>query len=152
MKKGRNYLKNYLATFLALFAFWIIMSEQMTVKFITIGIVTSILVTFLTKYLLRLPEEGNPQEYYLALDFSYIKYIRFWFWLIKEIIVANIEIALIVLNPKLPINPQIISFKQKMKNPLAHLTLGNSITLTPGTITVEIVDGEYVIHAFSLAT
>ena len=75
--------------------------------------------------------------------------IKYWIWLVGQIIIANIQIAFVILNPKLPINPQIVVFKQKMDNPLAHLSLGNSITLTPGTVTVDIDNGEYIIHALT---
>ena len=58
----------------------------------------------------------------------------------------------LVLNPKMPIDPVIVTFKKKMDNPLAHAILGNSIALTPGTLTIEIEDDVYVIHAITKET
>lgn len=76
-----------------------------------------------------------------------------WFWLIlyipvfiKEMIVANFHIAAIVLNPKLPINPHIVKGRMKLESPGARMLLANSITLTPGTLSIDMKDNEIEIH------
>ncbi len=71
-----------------------------------------------------------------------------WYFLVflKELIAANIDVALRVLNPALPINPGIVEVKTSLKDPLSKLILANSITLTPGTLTVDVKDDSMFIH------
>jgi multicomponent Na+:H+ antiporter subunit E len=68
-------------------------------------------------------------------------------WLIYQIIMANFHVARLVLSPKMPINPKIIKFKVKLDSDISLVTFANSITLTPGTITVDIKEGEFCVHA-----
>ena len=69
-------------------------------------------------------------------------------WLIYQVVVANVHVAKLVLNPE-KIHPQVIRFKTKLKSDFSMVTLANSITLTPGTITMDIIDGEFIVHALS---
>ncbi|KJS85507.1 MAG: hypothetical protein JM58_08715 [Peptococcaceae bacterium BICA1-8] len=140
--------KHLIALTVILFVFWILLSGKMEAKYLTIGFVTSVVSAWLTLSLLRLPS-ADGKGYFMVFDFPYGKYAFYWVWLIKEIVKANIDIALVVLNPKLPINPQVVNFKRPMDNPMAHVTLANSITLTPGTITVDVQNGTYIIHALT---
>lgn len=139
---------NNIKVFLALFAFWVLLSEKFEVKLLLYGLVASLIGTLISRKILILARKENGEVIH-GFDFSIFKYIKYWVWLIGQIIIANIQIALIILNPKLPINPQIIVFNQKMENPLAHLTLANSITLTPGTVTIDIDEDNYIIHALT---
>ena len=68
------------------------------------------------------------------------------FYLFYEIIKANIDVALRVIKPVIPINPGIVKVKTKLKSPMGRLILTNSITLTPGTLTVDIKDDTLYIH------
>lgn len=65
---------------------------------------------------------------------------------LKELIVSNIDVALRVINPALPINPGIVAVKTNLKSPLSRLILANSITLTPGTLTVDVQGDTLFIH------
>lgn len=79
-----------------------------------------------------------------------IRFIRLLFyipWLVLQIIVASLQVAAVVLRPKMPIDPSILKFKTNLPNASAKVILGNSITLTPGTITVGLDDDEFVVHA-----
>ncbi len=76
-----------------------------------------------------------------------IAYAVFYvFYLFIEIIKANIDVALRVVQPVIPINPGIVKVRTKLRSPLGRLILTNSITLTPGTLTVEIKDDILYIH------
>lgn len=66
--------------------------------------------------------------------------------LIQEVIKANIDVAKIVLNPKIHVDPVVVSFKTKLKQDFTKTILANSITLTPGTITINFEDDVYMIH------
>ena len=72
-----------------------------------------------------------------------IVYIFNFLWLMLK---ANLNVARIVLTPKLPINPGIVEFETKLTNPYAKMVLANSITLTPGTFTVDIIGDRFYIH------
>lgn len=147
MSKEKVMINNF-KLFLALFAFWILLSERFEAKFLLIGLGASLIGTFISREIMILSRDEKGKVYH-GFDFPVFKYIKYWIWLIGQIVIANIEVALIILNPKLPIDPQVFVFKQKMKNPLAHLSLANSITLTPGTVTIDIDEDEYIIHALT---
>ncbi len=69
-----------------------------------------------------------------------------------EIVKSNVDVALRVINPKLPINPGIVKVKTKLKSPMGRMILANSITLTPGTLTIDIKDDEFYIHWIDVKT
>jgi multisubunit Na+/H+ antiporter MnhE subunit len=60
---------------------------------------------------------------------------------------TNLQVAYIVLNPKLPIDPGLLRFRTRLQSSVGHILLANSITLTPGTITVDLTEGTYLVHA-----
>jgi len=75
---------------------------------------------------------------------------RFFFagpWFLGQIFSANLHVAYLSLSPKMPIDPQIIRFKTKLESDVSWVALANSITLTPGTITIDIREGEFFVHA-----
>ena len=132
-----------------LFSFWLLLSGNYAPKYVIIGLMTAVVVTWVTRPFLRLPSIQNPDNVYLAFRLSYIKIFLYVLWLFKEIIKANIYVVKLVLNPKMPIDPVIISLRKNMDHPLAHTILGICIVLTPGTLPVEIDDGLYVVHAIT---
>jgi len=75
--------------------------------------------------------------------------LRYPFWLIREIVLANLQMARIILSPRLPIDPVLVRFESRLESSLAKVLLGNSITLTPGTFTVDIRDGVFLVHALT---
>lgn len=77
---------------------------------------------------------------------------RYWLWLFKEIVLANIDVTKRILAPNLPINPQLFRVKATQHNELGKVIFANSITLTPGTVTVDIDGDEFLVHALSDAT
>ncbi len=78
-----------------------------------------------------------------------VVYVINFIWLMVK---ANFNVAKIVLTPSLPINPGIVEFETKLTNPYAKMVLANSITLTPGTFTVDVVDNKYYIHWLDVTT
>jgi len=86
------------------------------------------------------------QELLVGAFKSIIYFIRFIFVFSFELIKSNLDVAFRVVNPKLPINPGIVKVKTKLKSRLGRIILANSITLTPGTLTVETDGEDYYIH------
>ncbi len=78
---------------------------------------------------------------------AFLIYIPYLLW---EILKANIEVAIIVLSPSLPIKPAIVKAKTSLKSDVGKLWLANSITLTPGTLTVDIIGDDYFVHCIKI--
>lgn len=72
--------------------------------------------------------------------------VKYFFVFMLALIKSNLDVARRVLSPSLPINPGIVKFKTKLKKNFAKMVLANSITLTPGTLTIDIVDDTFYIH------
>lgn len=75
----------------------------------------------------------------------------YWWWLLKEIVVSSIDVARIVLSPSLPISPTIITLRNESERELPQVILGNSITLSPGSITIDIDENELIVHCITKA-
>jgi multicomponent Na+:H+ antiporter subunit E len=85
-----------------------------------------------------------------ALRFG-VRLLGYWVWLAKEVLKSNIDVARIVLSPGLPISPQVVTIKASCKHPVDLAILANSITLTPGTLALDVYRGEITVHALTKA-
>lgn len=75
--------------------------------------------------------------------------LPFWGWLGKELVVANVQVARIVMSPTMRISPTVIKITALPKGPVGQAILGNSITLTPGTVTLDDHEGELLVHCLT---
>ena len=132
---------SFLITAIAMFIFWILLSGEFTFILITSGVVASLIVAYLSHDIFVGKADLKTET---GRVFKFIVYIP---WLLWKIILANVEIAYLVLNPKPLIDPQLVHFKNDLKTDLGIVTLAHSITLTPGTVTVEANREEFIIHA-----
>ena len=78
-----------------------------------------------------------------------LRMIGYWGWLAKEIVKSSLEVTRTVLSPGLPISPTVAELNARSRHPMDIATLGNSITLTPGTLTIRIRDGRLIVHALT---
>ena len=87
----------------------------------------------------------------IKLEFKrFGRFLLYLPWLMLEIVKANIDLVYRTLHPSMPIDPLIITFKTDIKEDMGLTTLANSITLTPGTVTMDVTeDGEFTVHAIS---
>jgi len=134
---------SFLLTFILMFASWLVLSGKFDPLLLGLGAISSFLVAYYF-YDLLFPSM-NPA--YLGTSFRFIIYTP---WLILEIIKANFHLLYLVFHPgmKDKIDPHIVTFKTNLKSDIAITTLANSITLTPGTITVTASsDGVFRVHA-----
>jgi len=83
-----------------------------------------------------------------SLHFSW-RLVRFWGWLAKEIWLSSIEVAKIVLHPKCPVSPRIVVLQTRASDNFTQVLLGNSITLTPGTLTLDVHEGQLTVHTLT---
>lgn len=135
-------MKSRIILFIVGFIIWMLLSWPFDFQHAIIGIFAAGLVTFLTGDLFtRRPHHFAHITRYLW--FCY--YVPLFLW---ECLKANIDVALRVINPKMPINPGIVKVKTTLKSDTALTFLANSITLTPGTLCVDIKpeDGILYIH------
>lgn len=136
----------YLALFAALFSMWMVWSGMFDAFHLSLGVISCAIVTFTTHDLVF---RGKNHRHALQTTIRFIKYIP---WLLYQIMLSNIHVAYLVLHPKMPIDPRLVRFKCGLTGDISRVTFGNSITLTPGTITADIVDGEFTVHALSKKT
>lgn len=132
-----------------LFFFWILLSGKIDLKFLTYGALTAVISAWICVPLLLLPNAKGTKKYFI-FDVPLAKYAVYWLWLLNEVVKANIDVVKATVKSEMVINPRVIRFRIKMDNPMAHATLANSITLTPGTVTLNVTeDGLYEIHALT---
>jgi len=134
-------------SFIILFAFWILLSGNFDAFHLTLGVISTLVVTFWTGDMLVI-DSKLPIGARLALLWRFTLYTL---WLLWQIVIANFHVVYVALHPKMDdiLEPQMVEFKTDLKTDLAKFVLANSITLTPGTVTVRIEDGVFLIHALT---
>jgi multicomponent Na+:H+ antiporter subunit E len=150
MHGEKCYLVHKLKTFFFLFVLltvtWLAFTSSMAVQELTAGIVISIVLSLtLSKGYLEL---GFPPLEIKRVVFSII-YVLVLF---REIVKANLDVASRVIHPKMPIKPGIVAIKTDLKQDMAKFILANSITLTPGTFTLDIIEDTLIIHWIDVQT
>lgn len=134
----------FIITFLIMFALWLILSGRFDPFHLTLGIISCGIISFISSDLLF---ENAPLKNVALTGIRFIRYIPY---LIYQIFLANLHVLYLSFHPRMMdlIDPRIIKFKSILKDDLALVTFANSITLTPGTITVYVsIDGEFSVHA-----
>ena len=132
-----------LASLLAsLYVFWILMSGHFTPFLLAAGFGSALAVVLIARRMAVMDHEGHPAHLTPAA-FGY------WPWLIKEICKAGFQVSRIILDPKLPISPTLVRFKPGQESSVGLVTHANSITLTPGTITVQAGRDEFLVHGLT---
>ena len=125
-----------------LFAFWLILSGHYTGLLITFGVLTCIGILLLAHRMQVVDEEGHP--IHLAIGG-----LTYWPWLVLEIAKSSWTVTRLILSPSLPISPTMVRVKASQKTRVGVNVYANSITLTPGTISVN-VDGDTIsVHAIT---
>ena len=123
--------------FATLILFWLLLNGSLATDIVIVGAVTAAVIAFIFRDGLAVFSEfrATPRAFLTAL--LYIPYF------LKELVKSNLHIARVVLTPSLPLNPAIVKVRTRLKSRMGRLILANSITLTPGTLTVEL-DGEWL--------
>lgn len=128
--------------FCSLFAFWLLLSGHYTVFLVTAGIGSALAVLLAGRRMEVVDREGVPIDLWRALFF-------YWPWLLWQIVKSAWEVSLIILNPRLPISPTVVRFRPSQRSVSGLVTHANSITLTPGTITIDATAGEFLVHGLT---
>ena len=141
----RTLSRNTLIQALLLMAFWLLLSGHYDILHVSFGVFSVILVV-LINYPLR-KNLFSREEHSGTLKLSFLRLIYYIPWLLWQIVIASLQVAYAVLSPKCPVDPSLLRFKTGLGNTSSKVILGNSITLTPGTITLEIEQDEFLVHS-----
>ncbi|WP_256558540.1 monovalent cation/H+ antiporter subunit E [Haloarcula marina] len=136
-------LPKYLTVFGASYLFYMLLSSWKPLDFFT-GFLTATLVSVLLA-----PVAFSQQPSVFRVGRQLARMSLFVPYLLKEIAVANLQIAYVVLHPSLPIDPKIVELRAAVWGDAPVTTLANSITLTPGTLTVDVTDRAFAIHSLT---
>lgn len=130
----------YIVFFLICFLVWVGLTFNFTQQYLITGACVSLLtaVCFGKYFLGDWKKFLNPLRY-----FWFLLYIPVFLW---ECIKANLDVAYRVLHPAMPIKPGIVRVKTTLKSDIAKVFLANSITMTPGTLSVDIIGDTLYIH------
>lgn len=121
---------------------WLLWSGHLEVLLVSLGVVSCVIVVVMSFRMGVMDDEG-PQG---AVAWRLAMYVP---WLLWQIVVANIDVARRILNPRLPIAPRVIRVRTRQKTALGRTIFANSITLTPGTVSMDLEGDEIVVHALT---
>ena len=127
---------------LVLFALWLLLSGFFQTLLLSLGLVSVVAVVWIAHRMDVIDHEGHPIHLTLRALF-------YWPWLIVEIIKANIAVARAIVRRRMPINPSVIEVKATQETELGQVIYANSITLTPGTVTIDIDKDIMIVHALT---
>ena len=138
-------MKAKFATFITMLGFWIILSGMFDAFHLSLGVLCCLLVAHFSHGLVFYHDSPTT---WIKGTLGVIAYLP---WLCYQIILANLEVAWVVLHPNMlsKIDPHLIRFKTTLKRPISRVTFAQSITLTPGTITVNVDDDEFLVYALT---
>ena len=132
-----------------LFCLWLLLSGTFQTKFLIYGILTAVISAWVSYPLLLLPNADATTKYFV-FGVNPVKLVIYFFWLMWQLVLANVDVLKATVRSEIEINPRIVRFRYKTDNPMAMVILANSITLTPGTVTIDLTDeGVFYIHALT---
>ena len=138
--EATNKISKFLFTWVVVFIIWLAFTSTFVLPEVITGVVVSLIIAI---YNFNNFTEIGLKSFSPKRILYIIQYLFVFLW---ALVISNLNVARIVLSPKLPINTGIVVFETKLKTDFARLVLANSITLTPGTFTIDIVDDKFYIH------
>jgi multicomponent Na+:H+ antiporter subunit E len=127
----------------SLSAFWLLLSGYFTsILLLSLGAVSVAVTVYLT---LRM-DRHDGERVALRIDLAIVRY---WIWLLLEIVKSNVDVAKIILSPKMSLSARMVRVKATQTSDVGLVIYANSITLTPGTVTVDIRGDEFLVHAIT---
>jgi multicomponent Na+:H+ antiporter subunit E len=109
---------------------------------LSLGVASVIATVLISRRMDVIDHEGQPLHLSWKIGF-------YWAWLLKEIFKSAVDVSKVILKRKMPIHPAMVSIKATQRTEMGHVIYANSITLTPGTITVTLENGDMMIHALT---
>lgn len=137
-------LRDTAVLFVTLMLFWLMLSGKLDTDVLIVGAVASLIIALLYRDGLSFFTEFRFTPQAIVAGFRYYGYF------LRELFKSNLKMAAIVLSPSLPITPGIVKVRTRLKSRMGRLMLANSITLTPGTLTVEMAGEWLYIHCVTV--
>lgn len=131
---------------LTLLSIWFGLSGYYDIFFVTVGIAITIPCVLVVEKM-RVIKGAQDFEGIEGASYSVLNFALYIPWLLKEIVKSAWEVTLVIIDPTLPISPTIKKIKAGQKTPIGIFTYANSITLTPGTLTISVLGQGIVIHS-----
>ena len=135
-------MRSALALFLLLLGTWLLASGHYTPMLVTFGVLSCLGVVVLCSRMGIVDEEAVP-VHLLGRAMAYVP------WLVVEVFKANVDVARRVLDPDLPVSPEVFEVEASQRTDLGQVLYANSITLTPGTVSILAGDGRITVHAIA---
>ena len=135
-------MKRAVILFVSLYAVWLLLSGHYTTALMIYGALSCAMVVAIVSHLGILDDEALP----VHLGARYLVYIP---WLMKEIVVSNLAVAKVIMSPSLPIHPRIVRVTGTQRTATGQVIYANSITLTPGTVTLDVRGDKFLVHALT---
>ena len=133
-------MRHSINLFLTLAAFWLLNSGHYSALMLSLGLGSIVLILFIAHRMDVVDHESQLVHLSTKLP-------SYFFWLLKELILANIAVVKHIWLGNSSISPALTTIKASQKTDIGKVIYANSITLTPGTITVELVDDRIMVHA-----
>ncbi|CAA6820336.1 MAG: Unknown protein [uncultured Sulfurovum sp.] len=133
---------NYLIFTFILCLYWFLLSGHTSILLLSLGLASVILVI----WLVRRMDSNDNAPFRMLFNIELFSYLG---WLIWQVIITNIDVARRIWNPSLPIEPACRKIKVSITDPLIKTIYANSITLTPGTVTTEVGEDYFIVHALN---
>ncbi|MDA3820859.1 MAG: Na+/H+ antiporter subunit E [Candidatus Delongbacteria bacterium] len=133
-------LKAFLLSFIILMLIWLLLTGTFDLPMLLTGAISAAIISLIlcSRCTIFKGLKLTPAAFFYTIVYLFV--------FLYELIRSNLDVARRVLSPSLPINPGIVDVKTRLKSPMARMILTNSITLTPGTLTVDIEDDTLFIH------
>jgi multicomponent Na+:H+ antiporter subunit E len=128
-----------------LYAFWLLLSGMFTPFLLAAGAASALGVFLLARRMDVIDREGFP------IHLAWPAFVSYWPWLVREIITSAWDVSRRILDPRLPISPSLVEFVPTQRTDLGLVIHANSITLTPGTVAIEVESGRFLVHALTHA-
>ena len=122
---------------MALFVFWILLSGSFELIHLGLGLVFSFAVAWI----------NSGHSHFVPKFRLWFRFLLYLPWLFCKIVQSSLNLSKLIFHPALPISPQLIFVNSKLRHRAAIVLLGNSLTLTPGTITAEVNRNNLIIHS-----
>lgn len=117
------------------FLIWLLMSASLNLFHVGLGLLAAFGVAWF-----------NTDRSVSRFAIRRLRIVWYFLWLVGRIVQSGFHLSLLILHPALPIDPKLIRYRTKLREEASIVLLGNSITLTPGTITVELNSQDLVVH------
>lgn len=138
-------MKHLLSLGTVLAALWVALSGQMQPLLLAFGAGSVVFAVLVARRMNVIDRESHPLHMSLGL-------LRFWALLLRDIVLANMQLVREILRPRLKISPTVVTFQSRQQTDLGKVILGNSITLTPGTVTLEVRGQTFTVHGLTRAS